>query len=242
MPNHVTHRVVITGMEGLIRDFAGSHIHPDDDGTVFLDFNTIIRMPAALANSESSTDASLGFELITGCVLPARFNQSVLDMEWVKEYGVSSVNELEKYLLRHQPERHFEAMHAGYSALMCVAQTGSNSWYEWSVENWGTKWNAYQYSEVERVNGRLEFTFQTAWGVPESIFAKLAEMWPGLHIDIVSFDEGWSFAWRGECGNGGFDGDSCAPTDELYEEVYGEKPDHGEDEPDDEVTHQGNAP
>jgi hypothetical protein len=228
MPNHVTHRVTVTGLEGLIRDFIGSHIHPDGDNNPQLDFNTVVPMPAVLRDSDESTDATLGYELLIGHTMPSQrglgFNQSILAMKWVEEYKLQTIEELEHHLRLKQPERHFDAMHAGYSALMCLLQTGYSSWYNWSIDNWGTKWGAYQYEEVERRDGVFEFVFQTAWSVPEPVFEKLAEKWPGLEIDIVSFDEGWNFAWRGRCSDGVFAGDGVEPTNEVYFEVYHEAP------------------
>lgn len=48
-----------------------------------------------------------------------------------------------------------------------------NNWYDWRVENWGTKWNGY--------DGRISddgstFTFDTAWSPPLPIIKKLAEL------------------------------------------------------------------
>ena len=49
----------------------------------------------------------------------------------------------------------------------------TNDWYDWRVENWGTKWNGY--------NGifnddQTAFTFSTAWSPPLPIIKKLAEL------------------------------------------------------------------
>jgi hypothetical protein len=79
---------------------------------------------------------------------------------------------------------------------------GSNNWYDWSIENWGCKWNAGNtqlYSDKIRVSKEvavLEFSFDTAWALPEPIYKKLAEMYPDLSI-TVSFDEE-SGAFAGE--------------------------------------------
>jgi hypothetical protein len=81
-------------------------------------------------------------------------------------------------------------------------QHGNNNWYDWSIANWGTKWNAGNtqlYSDKIRVNkgvAVLEFSFDTAWDLPEPVYVKLAEMYPDLSI-TVSFDEE-SRAFAGE--------------------------------------------
>lgn len=37
---------------------------------------------------------------------------------------------------------------------------------EWQIENWGTKWNAYDTRPIEWVDNTLSITFDTAWRPP----------------------------------------------------------------------------
>ena len=111
------------------------------------------------------------------------------------------------------------------------AETGFTDWYEWSIAKWGTKWNAYGYEERERVDGRIVFKFETAWSFPEPVFETLAEQYPSLVFDVASFDEGWNFGAVGQFnGRGDYRADKELATAELYERVYGRKPDADEDE------------
>ena len=43
----------------------------------------------------------------------------------------------------------------------------------------------------------MEFTFDTAWSVPEPVWAELADLFPEIVFEIVFFDEGWNFAGGG---------------------------------------------
>ena len=54
------------------------------------------------------------------------------------------------------------------------ASKGYN-WYDWSIENWGTKRNAYRY----RDNGRT-FRFETASSHPEPVMVALSRLFPRL--------------------------------------------------------------
>ncbi len=57
---------------------------------------------------------------------------------------------------------------------------GTPFWYNWRVENWGTKWNAYDVDEVGRSDGpypSVKFKFDTAWAPPLPIIEALRE-WP----------------------------------------------------------------
>lgn len=61
-------------------------------------------------------------------------------------------------------------------------------WYHWSVENWGTKWNAYHdYGYHPDCDDYLEF--ETAWAAPHPVVKKLSEMYPNLKITHKWADE-----------------------------------------------------
>ena len=70
--------------------------------------------------------------------------------------------------------------------------------------------------------------FDTAWTFPKPIFVKLAEKFPTLHFWCVTFDEGAIFAGQGYFNppKGEAEWELCEPTVELYQQVYGRKPDH----------------
>jgi hypothetical protein len=72
---------------------------------------------------------------------------------------------------------------------------GKNNWYAWSVENWGTKWNAF-YSCA----GDDSVTFETAWSAPFPVLKKLSEMFPGVTIVHSYADEDIGY----NCGKGMF--------------------------------------
>lgn len=61
---------------------------------------------------------------------------------------------------------------------------GKNNWYDWNIENWGTKWNAYSFSHEEN-----EITFHTAWSAPHPILEQLTCMFPGVYITHEWADE-----------------------------------------------------
>lgn len=94
----------------------------------------------------------------------------------------------------------------------------------WTVENWGTKWNAYEMAVWQDGFGCLEITFQTAWSTPEPVFVAVAKEFPDLAFKVVSFDESWNSAYTGKGSGGQFVGEDVPATEDLYEEAYGEKP------------------
>jgi hypothetical protein len=81
-------------------------------------------------------------------------------------------------------------------------------WYNWRVENWGTKWNGY--------DGRITddgstFTFDTAWSPPLPIIKKLAEL-TGETLVLQYIEYGMFFCGQYTAGQ---DGD----FDEFYNDI-----------------------
>ena len=65
--------------------------------------------------------------------------------------------------------------------------------YEWHCENWGTKWDNYNYEEVISEDNYLCVTFDTAWAPPLRVFEKLLEKYPHCWIkDAVDIEFGSS--------------------------------------------------
>ena len=70
-----------------------------------------------------------------------------------------------------------------------VEAHGADNWYDWHLQNWGTKWNTYDNDIQDNV-----VSFQTAWSLPDPIFAKMAEMYPLMTFNIECVEEGGFFA------------------------------------------------
>ncbi|EII5214435.1 hypothetical protein NDU86_001557 [Salmonella enterica] len=74
--------------------------------------------------------------------------------------------------------------------------TGRN-WYKFNSDRWGTKWNAYDVSVVEREESKLAFIFDTAWNIPQPIIVELVSWFPELTFFHEFYDEGgWFFGDR----------------------------------------------
>lgn len=88
-------------------------------------------------------------------------------------------------------------------------------WYDWRLENWGTKWDVYE-TQCTRINANtLQLYFYTAWSPPIPIYDKLVDM--GFEVNARYLDEGWGYI--GEY----TDGDDWSTTD--VESVVEDYPD-----------------
>ncbi|CAM3971615.1 hypothetical protein PSAR109036_01975 [Psychrobacter arenosus] len=62
---------------------------------------------------------------------------------------------------------------------------GAVSWYDWSLKNWGTKWNMYDRDCTDNV-----LTFDTAWSCPVKWIERFSRTLPnGVELRIEYADE-----------------------------------------------------
>lgn len=54
-------------------------------------------------------------------------------------------------------------------------QYGERNWYDWSIKNWGTKWNAYDQNGPFEGENYVEYIFSTAWSCPLHVYEELAK-------------------------------------------------------------------
>ncbi len=83
-----------------------------------------------------------------------------------------------------------------------------SGWYDWRVENWGTKWDVVDVEITqpltfhddeedvapESMNASFSFNCWTAWGPPVPVWDKLHSM--GVSVDADYQDEGMMFEGR----------------------------------------------
>lgn len=81
-----------------------------------------------------------------------------------------------------------------------------DNWYEWRIENWGTKWDAmdcYFFSIYNTKDGVvLETDFTTAWAPPIGVYEKLAKELPNLNIKASYYEGGCAFVGEIELEDG----------------------------------------
>lgn len=73
---------------------------------------------------------------------------------------------------------------------------GASDWYNWSIINWGTKWNAYDVNYFPHNENAFVVTFDTAWSPPDAVFEALRTQ--GFDVDGFWHEEGGE---TGDIGN-----------------------------------------
>lgn len=135
--------------------------------TRFPDFEKIIPMPESLNIASNNWLFPLENQFSANTPLKSHLDQ----MRKIFE----KINETEK-----------EKLLEGFiSGVRNYIEYGHATWYSWSRESWGTKWNS---SDCKKINDST-YEFTTAWnGVPQLI-KKLSEAFPKLLINYEYSDE-----------------------------------------------------
>ena len=140
MPNHITNIVKYEGDADRIKEML-EQIKVDEFGIGTIDFNKLIPMPESL-NIESGSRTDRGLKAYKEFLEIYTFGRKVENLDLL---NVSAESE-EKFLeIRKDVER--GDWELGKKAFQNAYQYGYSTWYEWSINNWGTKWNSYGYSE-----------------------------------------------------------------------------------------------
>ena len=72
------------------------------------------------------------------------------------------------------------------------------NWYNWNIENWGTKWNAsiddtMVMSDKDGFPYEYQYNMRTAWADPRPVIFKMIEMYPQLDFNISGEEESNSY-------------------------------------------------
>ena len=193
MPNWVKNRMFINGNDEQVEKVLNTIL--TDEGDV--DFNKIVPMPKSL-NIECSGKATLGYMIVT---------HTGRDSDVLK-------------FLKMTKEEQDKCIELGNIYKENIEKYGHTDWYGWSLDNWGTKWNA-----CDTFNDGTYVEFNTAWSVPIGIYEALAKMFPDVEISFDWADEDAGY----NVGSGNLDDGKLYYTEleggskeafELYMEIW----------------------
>lgn len=203
MPNHVVNIITFKGDERKIREMLGT-IQNDECGLGTVDFNKIIPMPESL-NVESGSRTDKGIEMVKA------YLENIFEEQNNKE---GTYDEFFDGLRSHSAdisdEEEKKIWNIGVAVVENLHKYGVPTWYEWSINNWGTKWNAYGYDEQADYSKNEDLRFQTAWAAPHPVLQKLSEKYPD-----IAFEHEWADEDIGQnCGRKCYHNGEC--TDAYY--------------------------
>lgn len=184
MPNHVENHIEFSGDKHQI-DTILKQIKNDKYGVGTINFNKIIPMPETLnIESGSKTDHGLRVyrEFIEAYTSGRSADEALKALENIPA-------ESENAFFRQRTDIQPDEWALGKTAWHNIKNYGVPTWYEWSINNWGTKWNAYGYKEGTDYSTGNGLAFQTAWSAPYPVLLKLSEMYPEIILKHQWADE-----------------------------------------------------
>lgn len=185
MPNHIRNILVFDADKEKIQQILND-IKNDEEGIGSIDFNKLIPMPKSL-NVECGSNTDKGLKLFLDMRKEALNTVDMIkyaqDSKDFIQALKSKVLFMKKYnSMSDEDKKLFEL---GGTVFENIQNYGVPTWYEWSIANWDTKWNAYGYSYDK---GKTLF-FHTAWSAPDNIIKTLSEKYPDIHIGHMWADE-----------------------------------------------------
>ena len=164
MPNHITNRLTIIGTEEQVKQVTEAIRGEREDQ--FIDFNKIAPIPKELENTQS----------------PIRIISQ-------KEYDEQEKRIVEGNLTND--EKNFGLSRGLTQKLVDEYRKkfGHSDWYNWRIENWGTKWNAYEQVQIDE----NVIEFQTAWSTPFSLLVNLSELFSEVTFEVRFADEDFGY-------------------------------------------------
>ena len=167
MPNWCYNRLELNGSEEAIRAFRdgmkafvesqnanpNDPVNPDE-----FDFNFVIPMPSDIRNTTSPRPAT-----------EAEIRKMAEDYKWDEE----TLNWRLETAISEEEKARYASLKESY---------GVETWYDWAIREWGTKWNACDSELVRNEPTSLMWRFETAWSSPDPILAMIAVKFPNLKV------------------------------------------------------------
>jgi len=82
----------------------------------------------------------------------------------------------------------------GISHRFKSTDKADDRWYDWRLQNWDTKWDAYDVVVTDDDIEQVEIEFNTAWSPPEAICSAIREQYPDVSVSWFYDEPGCEIA------------------------------------------------
>lgn len=195
MSNTVRNCIDFTGCdEKLFKSIQEFMLSEIEDEVLCFDFNKLIPMPESL--SIKIDDNTKAGKTLANIIDKENFNpddkfEDSQLLYTMKINGIIAKNRLyftaaEAKRFAKEVDQGKQLLFIGRIAIENVAKYGHESWYEWRINNWNTKWNAIDACVDEH---QMKFLFDTAWNFPKPIAMALIDKFPEAEFIWLYADE-----------------------------------------------------
>jgi len=77
-----------------------------------------------------------------------------------------------------------------------------DAWWDWRIQNWGTKWDLCDVVIVDDLGSEITFEFDTAWSPPVDAFKTISKKYPKLVFVLNYYEPGMGFEGFAKIVNG----------------------------------------
>lgn len=117
-----------------------------------------------------------------------------------------------------------------------LEQYGFEDWYDWSVANWGTKWNIGDVVVLSDESGSFLVQFDTAWSPPIGLIERLCQKYPDIEVEMHYGEVGCFFAGTVSGAEGLVSDVPAEDVAVFLSEHFGYEPEADEESEDDSQT------
>lgn len=183
MPNHITNKLKINSSKELVKKIKEYLKIQYEDGTmVGIDFNKIIPMPKSLDVKSGSLEClSLSTYIIENPTSERKIKKSK-DGYFIRDTKENILD----YLRYHSEMTYEQLLELGKKYYKNIEDYGYPTWYEWCINFWGTKWNAYKCN-IEDTEDTIYFL--TAWSGVPTLIEMLSYKFPEAEFEYQYADE-----------------------------------------------------
>lgn len=104
---------------------------------------------------------------------------------------------------------------------------GYQSWYDWRIDKWGTKWTesdlniGQELTNYDSGNSVIAFNFESAWSPPVEAFDKISKDYPNLLFCLYYEECGMCFCGRNVWANGeSIESSQAELIQDFFDEEY----------------------
>lgn len=161
MPNHVENTLKVSGKPVELKEF---QIFAQKGHEVF-SIQNLFPMPKELEETQSPPEITKGIEYIRAL--------KQWNIDKAAKPGIVSGKPLTQKMSDELIDKY-----------------GANNWYDWAIENWGTKWGSYDSHIEKKGKTYIKYFFLSAWNPPTNALIKISENYPNLIFELKYIEEG----------------------------------------------------
>ncbi len=202
MPNWVKNKIIV-GNSKYGKELIDKYVALNEEtDKVEFDFNKVVKMPEEL-KIEYSSRSDKALRLYVAYINPSVTNYGKKEdkisekdftdlMCLLKEKAITfsstpsfGLESSEIYTLIDENSE-VDLLKLGKQLVLNIQKYGVLNWYDWSINNWGTKWNADNFMSLD---DDKVLTFETAWDPAVPVVVEMSKQNPNIRFAFLYADE-----------------------------------------------------